>query len=288
MKIGFIGGGNMAQALMGGLVAKRIDADFVVVEPHATTRETLARTMRRVALHDVPSADLTACDAVVFAVKPQQFREAATSAARWLGPSPKQAKTGTTPQSTPLVISIAAGIRTREIAHWLAAEHGHHPIVRTMPNTPALIGEGIAGLYATPEVDARGRALAQTLLGAVGQTLWVDEEAKLDAITAVSGSGPAYVFAFIEALQQGARELGLSEDDARRLAVCTFVGASRLAAASEEPIAVLRERVTSPGGTTHAALTRMREAGVNAAIVDAVHAAAQRSAELGGEFGRGA
>ncbi len=292
MKIGFIGGGNMAQALMGGLVAKRIDADFVVVEPHATTRETLARTMRRIALHDVPSADLTACDAVVFAVKPQQFREAATSAARWLGlaptQSPQQSSAQTTQHQMPLVISIAAGIRTQEIAHWLAAEHGHHPIVRTMPNTPALIGEGIAGLYATPEVDARGRALAETLLGAVGQTLWVDEEAKLDAITAVSGSGPAYVFAFIEALQQGARELGLSEEDARRLAVCTFVGASRLAAASEEPIAVLRERVTSRGGTTHAALTRMQDAGVNAAIVDAVHAAARRSAELGSEFGRDA
>lgn len=272
MKIGFIGGGNMAQALMGGLVAKRIDADFVVIEPHATTRETLARTMRRVALHDVPSADLTACDAVVFAIKPQQFREAATAAARWL--------------DHPLVISIAAGIRTREIAHWIGADHAHHPIVRTMPNTPALIGEGVTGLFATPDVDARGRALAETLLGAVGQTLWVDQEAKLDAITAVSGSGPAYVFAFIEALQQGARELGLSEKDARRLAVGTFVGASRLAAASEEPIWVLRERVTSPGGTTHAALMRMQEGGVNAAIVAAVHAAAKRSTELGDEFGR--
>jgi pyrroline-5-carboxylate reductase len=257
---------------MGGMLTKRIDAEFIVVEPHAVARETLARTIPGVALHDVPSADLTACDAVIFAVKPQQFREAATAAARWL--------------SRPLIVSIAAGIRTREIAHWLAAESAHPPIVRAMPNTPALIGEGITGLYATPKVDAGGRELAQTLLSAVGQTLWVDDEGALDAVTAVSGSGPAYVFALIEALQQGARELGIANDDARRLAVATFVGASRLAAMSEEPISVLRERVTSRGGTTHAALTRMQEDGVNAAIVAAVHAAAKRSTELGDEFGR--
>ena len=274
MKIGFVGGGNMAQALMGGLVAKRIDADFVIIEPHAKTRETLARTVDRIALHDVPSADLTACDAVIFAVKPQQFREAATSAARWLVQS----------ITRPLVISIAAGIRTHEIAHWLGAEHAHRAIVRAMPNTPALIGEGITGLYATEAVDARGRALAETLLGAVGQTLWVADEAKLDAITAVSGSGPAYVFAFIEALQRGACELGIAEADARRLAVATFVGASRLASGSAEPISVLRERVTSPGGTTHAALTHMRNSGVDAAIVAAVHAAAERSIEIGDEL----
>ena len=289
MKIGFVGGGNMAQALMGGMIAQRIDADFVVIEPHAATRETLARTLRRIALHDVASADLAACDAVVFAVKPQQFREAATSAARWLGRPTTQPMSQSTPSMRqPLVISIAAGIRTREIAHWLGAEHAHHPVVRAMPNTPALIGEGITGLFATPEVDTHERALAETLLGAVGDTLWVDEEAKLDAITAVSGSGPAYVFAFIEALQQGARELGLPEDDARRLAVATFVGASHLASASAEPISVLRERVTSPGGTTQAALMRMQESGVSAAIVAAVRAAAKRSAELGDEFGNDA
>ncbi len=282
MKIGFVGGGNMAQALMGGMIAQHIDADFIVIEPHAATRETLAKTPGRIALHDVASADLTACEAVVFAVKPQQFREAATSAARWLGQSMPRSMSRSMPQ--PLIISIAAGIRTREIAHWLGAEHAHRPIARAMPNTPALIGAGITGLFATPDVDARGRALAQTLLGAVGQILWVDDEAKLDAITAVSGSGPAYVFAFIEALQQGARELGISEEDARRLAVSTFMGASRLAAASEEPIAVLRERVTSPGGTTHAALMRMHQGGVNATIVAAVHAAAKRSTELGDEF----
>ncbi len=290
MKIGFVGGGNMAQALISGMVAQRIDADFVVVEPHAATRETLLRTLHRIALHDVASADLAGCDAVVFAVKPQQFREAATSAARWLARPMPQTSPHTTQQTTPqpLVISIAAGIRTREIAHWLGAEHAHRAIVRAMPNTPALIGAGITGLFATADVDAHGRALAQTLLGAVGQTLWVDEESTLDTITAVSGSGPAYVFAFIEALQEGARELGIGEEDARRLAVATFVGASRLAYESKEPIAVLRERVTSPGGTTHAALIHLQERHVNSAIVAAVRAAAKRSAELGDEFGRDA
>lgn len=272
MKIGFIGGGNMAQALMGGIGARHPDAHFVVIEPHAATREVVSRLVRDVALHDVASADLAACDAVIVAVKPQQFREAVTGAARWLAHA--------------LVVSIAAGIRTREIAHWLAGDHAAPAIVRAMPNTPALIGEGITAMFAMPGVDATRKDLATELLDAVGQTLWVDDEKQLDAVTAVSGSGPAYVFAFIEALEQGGVDLGLSPDDAHRLAIATFVGASRLAAASEEPIAVLRERVTSKGGTTHAALTHMREAGCHEAIVRAVHAAATRSAELGDEFGR--
>jgi len=272
MRIGFIGGGNMAQALIGGIAARHADAHFVVIEPHAPTREIVSRVVHGAALHDVPSADLAECDAVVVAVKPQNFREAVTVAARWL--------------ERPLVVSIAAGIRTREIAHWLAADHSPRAIVRAMPNTPALIGEGITALYAIPGVDATRKALATQLLDAVGQTLWVDDETQLDAVTAVSGSGPAYVFSFIEALAQAGVELGLSAESARRLAVATFVGASRLAAASEEPLAVLRERVTSKGGTTHAALTSMREAGCPEAIVRAVHAAAKRSSELGDEFGR--
>ena len=203
------------------------------------------------------------------AVKPQVFREAVTAAATWL--------------TRPLVISIAAGIRTREIGQWLG--DASHPIVRAMPNTPALIGEGITGLYAAPSVSAQDRTLAETLLTAVGQTLWVADEAQLDVVTAVSGSGPAYVFSFMEALEQGAIELGLSTEDARRLAVATFVGASRLAAQSEEPIGILRERVTSKGGTTHAALTHMRTSGCHTTIVEAIHKAAQRSIELGNEFG---
>jgi pyrroline-5-carboxylate reductase len=275
MKIGFIGGGNMAQALMGGLVAKRVDARYVVVEPFASAQATLRRLVPDAVVLDVPSTALADCDAIVFAVKPQTFRDAATAAAAFLG-------------DRPLVVSIAAGIRTAEIARWLAIDPSSRPIVRAMPNTPALIGEGITGLFATAAADAHARELAETLLSAVGQTLWVDRETDLDVVTAVSGSGPAYVFAFIEALAEGATALGMSKDDAHRLAVATFVGASRLAAASEESVSVLRERVTSKGGTTFAALTHLNEAGCHRAIVAAVRKASERSAELGDEFGRDA
>lgn len=272
MKIGFLGGGNMAQALMGGLQSRHgDDVSFFVVEPHEPTRRMLSRRVRALTIHDVPSADLAGCDVVVLAVKPETVREAVTASARWLG--------------GPAIVSIAAGIRTHEIARWLGAVTSPVPIVRAMPNAPALIGEGITALYAAPSVDAAQRALAEQLLAAVGQTLWVDDEAKLDAVTAVSGSGPAYVFAFIEALEEGARAVGLSADEARRLALATFAGSGRLAAVSEEPVAILRERVTSKGGTTAAALARLAAAGCHAAIVDAVRAAAERSVEIGDEFG---
>ena len=270
MKIGFVGGGNMAQALMGGLTARHDDASFVVIEPLAATRETVARFVPGVTLHDGPSADLATCDAVIVAVKPQQVRAALASVSAWL--------------AGPLVVSIAAGIRTHDIARWIG--HATTPIVRAMPNTPALIGEGITALYAMPTVSREQRDLADRLLSAVGQTLWLDDEARLDGVTAVSGSGPAYVFAFIEALEQGALELGLTPVDARRLAVTTFVGASRLASASDEPLAVLRERVTSKGGTTAAALAHLRASGSHQAIVAAIHAAARRSTEMGDEYGR--
>ncbi len=269
MKIGFVGGGNMAQALMGGLVARHHDVAFVVIEPHAPTRDTVTRAVRGATLHERPSADLATCDAVIVAVKPQQVREAVADVSAWLA--------GT------LVVSIAAGIRTRDLARWMGA--GATPaIVRAMPNTPALIGEGITGLYAMPAVSREQRELADRLLSSVGQTLWLDDESRLDAVTAVSGSGPAYVFSFIEALEQGGLELGLTLGDARRLAIATFVGASRLASESEEPIAVLRERVTSKGGTTHAALAHLNASDCHAAIVAAIHAAARRSVEMGDEF----
>ena len=277
LKIGFIGGGNMAQALIGGLSSRHPDATFVVVEPFAQARDALGRVGPRVVVHAVPSADLASCDAVVVAVKPQVFREAVSTAARWL-----IAPDG----AGPLIVSIAAGVRLREIARWLGAEHAATPIVRAMPNTPALVGAGITGLYAAPAVDAARRELAQALLAAVGETLWVDDEAKLDAVTAVSGSGPAYVFSFIEALERGAVELGLSADQAHRLALATFAGAARLAQQSDEPVGVLRERVTSKGGTTQAALAAMQARGVPDAIAEAVRAAAIRSVELGDEFAR--
>lgn len=266
--IAFIGGGNMASALIGGLVRKKTGATFVVIEPHETTRTAL-ETKFGVRAHGRPHADLAGCDAIVFAVKPQQFREAAEAV--------KQFVAGR------LVVSIAAGIRSTDIARWLG---GHALVIRCMPNTPAFIGAGITALFAAPAVGDDQREIAETLLGAVGETLWVDVESKLDAVTAVSGSGPAYVFYFVEAMERAARELGLDADAGRRLAIATFVGASRLADQSEEPVAALRDRVTSKGGTTYAALTSMDSDRVSEAVVRAIHAAAVRSKELGDEFGK--
>ena len=279
MKIGFIGGGNMAQALIGGLVARRVEASFVVVEPNADARAALSGRFASIVVHDSPHDDLESCDALVVAVKPQQFRDAAISIAGLA--------------RSALVISIAAGIRTIDIARWLSARASASPsvpdsraIVRAMPNTPALVGAGITGLFATPTVSAAQRQLADSLLCAVGETLWLDDEELLDAVTAVSGSGPAYVFYFLEAIEAAAIELGLSDAAARQLSIATFAGATQLAAQSNEPLASLRERVTSRGGTTHAALTEMAESKVHEAIVRAVGKARARSVELGDEFGR--
>jgi pyrroline-5-carboxylate reductase len=180
------------------------------------------------------------------------------------------------------VITIAAGIRLLDLSRWLG---GYQTLVRCMPNTPALIGAGITGLYASAQVGAEQRALAESILGAVGSTIWVPEEAMLDPVTAISGSGPAYVLYFIEALQQSAQEMGFSAGDARRLAVETFVGTARLAAQSPEAVTVLRERVTSKGGTTERALASMEADRVKDLIVRALHAANQRARELGEQLG---
>jgi pyrroline-5-carboxylate reductase len=207
-------------------------------------------------------------DAVVLAVKPQQMRAAAQSLKARL--------------ARELVITIAAGIRLVDLSRWLG---GYATLVRCMPNTPALIGAGISGLYASSAVGSEQRALAESILGAVGATLWVPQENQLDPVTAISGSGPAYVFYFIEALQQAAQEMGFSAEDARKLAVETFVGTSRLAAQSPENVALLRERVTSKGGTTERALASMDADGVKNLIVRALHAANQRAHELGEQLG---
>ena len=182
----------------------------------------------------------------------------------------------------PLVLTIAAGIRSVDLARWL----GDYPaIVRCMPNTPALIGMGITGMVASSGVSTAQRAQADAILAAVGTTVWLDDEEKIDPVTAISGSGPAYVFYFIEAMQEAARELGLSDEQGTQLAIATFTGAAQLAANSTEPASVLRERVTSKGGTTYAALTSMEESGVKAAIVKGAKAAAARGKELGDELG---
>lgn len=269
MRIVFIGGGNMATALIGGLAGKTPNAPLIsVVDPVAQQREPLqARFGARCFAAPEPAA--LDADVVVFAVKPQQMREAAEGCAAWI--------------SGQLVISVAAGIRIPDLQRWLA---GHRRIVRAMPNTPALIGLGITGLCAAPEVAADDRATAESILQTVGETLWLEDESLIDAVTAVSGSGPAYVFRFIEAIEQAGIKLGLSPSDSRKLTLATFRGAAELAARSSEPPSTLRERVTSRGGTTAAALAVMEEARLGDSLERALAAAARRGAELGDEFGR--
>ena len=270
MKITFLGGGNMANALIGGLLGKGFaPADIAVIELGAEGRERLAATYG-VRTYAAPDAEAMASDVVVLAVKPQQMQAAVTSLLPFLG--------------TQLIVSIAAGLRLEDLSRWCG---GHRQLVRTMPNTPALIGAGVTGLYALPEVDAAGRQCAEQVLQAVGSTVWIAEEAQMDAVTAVSGSGPAYVFLFIEALQQAGESLGFTPEAARQLAIETTLGAAKLAAQSAEPASVLRERVTSKGGTTEAALKKMGECGVLPGIVAGVNAANERGRELGEQLGRG-
>jgi len=270
MNITFIGGGNMATAIIGGLLQRQWDPrQLRVVDIVAAAREKLEQTYR-VQTFAAVSAEALQADCVVLAIKPQHMREAAAQLVPLM--------------TNALVITIAAGIRGADLSRWLG---NHQRIVRVMPNTPALVLAGISGLYAMPGVTANDRERAANIMGAVGETVWVEREEDIDSVTAVSGSGPAYVFYFIEALEQAARELGMSADAARQLAISTFTGASKLAAQSNEDIATLRARVTSKGGTTERALASMESDQIKAAIVRAVKAAADRSRELGDELGQG-
>ena len=265
--IAFIGGGNMASAIIGGLVKKGVPAShIVVVEPWAEARAKLLADFA-VTAHDMPGPALDLARTVVWAVKPQMFKDAAL-----------QTRFHT---KNALHLSVAAGIRSDSIAHWLGTER----IVRAMPNTPALIGQGMTALFSRPTVSDADRKLIEKVLAATGETLWVGEEVQLDAVTALSGSGPAYVFLFIEAMTQAGADMGLSRDQAHRLALGTFVGASALARQSNEPPEILRQRVTSKGGTTYAAITSMEQDGIKNIIMRAVHAAKHRARELGDEFG---
>ena len=269
MQITFIGGGNMAGAIIGGLLNQGYSAEALrVVEIAADARAKIARQYGIDAVAQIDGAAV-AGDCVVLAVKPQNMREVATA----LRPLLKHQ----------LVISIAAGIRSTDLSRWLG---GYPRLVRVMPNTPALVGAGCTGVYAAPGVMQEDVARAEAILGAVGTTLRIEREEQLDAITAVSGSGPAYVFYFMEALQHAALDLGLAPDAARRLALATFVGAVKLAADSTEEPAILRARVTSKGGTTAAALASMDAAGIDKSIRRAVKAADERSRELGDELGK--
>jgi len=269
LNIGFIGGGNMAAALIGGLAGKVTDgASIHVVDLNPEALQNLAQRFGVSTATGIDAA-IEACEVIVLAVKPQQMKEVVAK----LRPHVR----------TQLVLSIAAGIRAVDLARWLG---GHDAIVRCMPNTPALIGQGITGMVATAGVSPAQRETADLILRAVGSTVWLDDEAKIDAVTAVSGSGPAYVFYFIEAMQQAAQELGLTAQQGIELAKATFTGAAQLAAQSSEPVSLLRERVTSKGGTTYAALSSMEAADVKGAIIAAVKSAALRGQELGDEFGR--
>jgi len=269
MNVTFIGGGNMASAMIGGLIKQGwTPASITVIEIAAAARTQLESRLK---VRTAPTVDAAAtqADCIVLAVKPQQMREVAQAVAAFL--------------RAQLVITIAAGVRLVDLSRWLG---GYSRIVRAMPNTPALALAGISGLYPARGVKTEDRAATERILGAVGATVWLDREEDLDAVTAVSGSGPAYVFYFIEALERAASELGLGEGAARKLALETFAGAVKLASESGESPATLRARVTSKGGTTERAVLALEADGVKDAIVRAVRAAAERSRELGDELGK--
>jgi pyrroline-5-carboxylate reductase len=269
MKITFIGGGNMASALIGGLLRQAVPpTDILVVEPLEAARARLSGTFGVATLAAVEAAALES-GVLVLAVKPQQMQAAVAPLAGLL--------------RRQIVVSIAAGLTLETLSCWL---DGHRILVRAMPNTPALIGAGMSGLCALPEVALDERLAVERILEAVGTVLWVEDEARMDAVTAISGSGPAYLFLFVEALEKAAVELGLAADAARLLAVETTLGAARLAAGSGEAPGILRERVTSPGGTTAAALAVMREQGVAAGIIAGAKAAAARGQEMAGQMAK--
>jgi pyrroline-5-carboxylate reductase len=265
--IAFIGGGNMASAIIGGLIKRgRASTDFLVVDPGEAQRTKLQADFGVKALA-AADASLQHADLVVWAVKPQLFGAAAAPCAPFVQGA--------------LQLSVMAGIRSDAIARATGTER----VVRAMPNTPALIGRGISGLFARDAVGAADRTQVETVLAPTGQTLWVPREADLDAVTALSGSGPAYVFYFVEAMMAAAQQMGLTAEQGKQLALATFAGATELAASSAEPPELLRERVTSKGGTTYAALTALEASGVKAAFVAALKAAQTRARELGDEFG---
>ena len=265
--IAFIGGGNMASAIIGGLLKQGLTPKQIdVVEPFAEARDKLQAQFGITALHG-PGPALAKASLVVWAVKPQTFKEAAL-----------QTRFHT---KNALHLSVAAGIRSDSIASWLGTQR----IVRAMPNTPALVGKGMTALFGRPAVTAEDRQLVERVIATTGQYLWVDPESQLDAVTALSGSGPAYVFYFLEAMTQAGTDMGLTQEQAHQLAVGTFVGASELARASDDPPAVLRQRVTSKGGTTYAAIMSMEQDNVKNLFMRALHAAKHRARELGDEFG---
>jgi len=263
--IGFIGGGNMAASIIGGLINDGFPAaNICVAEPNDTARSQLAASFgvrtevdNTLIAHDV--------DVLVLAVKPQVMK------------SVTQQIADTVQTQKPLVISIAAGIRGSDLSDWLG---GKVAVVRSMPNTPALVQSGAAGLFANEQVSDTQREQAESILRAVGITVWLESEQQIDAVTALSGSGPAYIFYVIEAMENAGIKLGLDASIARRLAVQTAFGASKLALESSDDPALLREKVTSPGGTTERALQALKDGGLEGIFMQALQAANDRAAEL--------
>ncbi len=262
-KICFVGGGNMASAMLAGLRKTHPTLDCHIIEPFAEAREKLAAL--NVTLYPAAvRAAVAGAEAVVLAVKPQVLGQVCGELLPCLNGE--------------LIVSIAAGVRIGTIGRWLG---GHLRIVRTMPNTPALIGQGVTGMYAPPSLAPADLAMATELMQSTGVVISVKSEAMIDAVTAVSGSGPAYVFHWIESMLAAADDAGFNAADARTLVLGTLKGATALAEASDVPPGVLRERVTSKGGTTAAALAVLNERDVTGAILQAVRAAKNRGAELG-------
>jgi pyrroline-5-carboxylate reductase len=266
MNISFIGGGNMARAIIGGL--KNNDFDMMaitVIDPDEEKRKQLAAEFNvQVSDSYVENDNIKLNHVIVLAVKPQQMKEVCTQLSHKI--------------STQLIISIAAGIRTVDISRWL----GNYPsIVRVMPNTPAQIQAGVSALFALSKVTQAQQSQASTILDAVGMTLWLNDEAKMDAVTAISGSGPAYVFYLIEALQDAAISLGMTAEESSMLAVQTFAGASLLASQSKTDIQTLRAQVTSKGGTTEQGILALESANIKNIILAAAKAAADKSKSLG-------
>ena len=265
--IAFIGGGNMASAIIGGLIKRGMPAaNIQVIEPFSEQRDKL-RKQFGVQAEETPSDSLAQARMVVWAVKPQTFKEATLLAREYT--------------KTAVHLSVAAGIRSDSIALWLETDC----VVRSMPNTPALVGKGITALFARQAVNAADRLAVEAVIQTTGDFLWLDDEAQLDAVTALSGSGPAYVFYFIESMIEAGVEMGLTREQAHKLAVATFVGSAALAESSDDSPEILRARVTSKGGTTYAALTSMEQDRIKPLFIRAMHAAKHRASELGDEFG---
>ena len=268
-RIAFIGGGNMGRSLIGGLLAKGMEpGQIVVADPYGPTLESL-RAQYQVHTANTNADAVRDADVVLLAVKPQELRNVVSALQEQLV------------RSRPLLISVAAGILAADIQRW----GGGVPVVRCMPNRPALQGCGVTALYANDQVAEASRTVAEQILGAVGATLWVERETDMDTVTAISGSGPAYFFLLIEMLEAAGQSLGLSADVARKLAVETAYGSGFMARESNDSPATLREQVTSKGGTTEAALKHLEANNVRAIFSQAVAAAAQRSAQLAKELG---